>query len=107
MGDLGKILRRQTNIGFNDPDKEISLVYIDDVVTNFKSLLYARPSTDIYYIVEPIYKIKVGDLVDVIKSFNIHPDLLLKLHKTYNLKPNNHKKTSELTNRLSHNFRKK
>jgi len=68
----------------NDPSKEINLVYIDDVIKEFKNVLYTRPKTKTYYTVQPIYKISVGDLAHVIQSFKIHPDLLLKLFKTYN-----------------------
>jgi len=68
----------------NDPAKEINLVYIDDVTREFKKILYQPPPEKDFHIVEPIYTITVGKLAEVIKSFNIDQNLIIKLLKTYN-----------------------
>lgn len=68
----------------NDPDKEVSLVYIDDVIEEFHEVFegYRQPNWE-FYEVEPIYKIKVIDLANLIKSFKVDEKLRTKLYKTY------------------------
>ena len=69
----------------NDPNREVSLVYIDDVVSEFKSVLNGEFRSQTKFLeVTPIYGITVGKLAEVIKSFNINQELLQKLIQTYN-----------------------
>lgn len=68
----------------NDPEKEVSLVYIDDVIEEFHKVFngYVQPNRE-FYEVEPIYKIKVGDLANLIRSYKVDEDLRDKIYKTY------------------------
>jgi len=81
----------------NDPSAEVSLVYIGDVVAEFRAVMEGaidRPVKE-YLSVNPIYKATVGELADVIgkftdfnaycRDFTIDPELTAKLYKTYNL----------------------
>jgi UDP-2-acetamido-2,6-beta-L-arabino-hexul-4-ose reductase len=58
-------------ITISDAAKEIQLVYIDDVVESFLSLLQKNQNLpqQKYLSVEPIYKIKLGELADRIYLF--------------------------------------
>jgi UDP-2-acetamido-2,6-beta-L-arabino-hexul-4-ose reductase len=82
------------DIKVSNPDYVLTMSYIDDVVTAFKSHLLENANCDsCYYSVTPIYKITVGELARKIYEFKnikeklIIPDLsdrLTKLlHATY------------------------
>lgn len=54
-----------------DPDKILSLVYIDDVVEAFSSALIGAVIKDgIFCTVKPIYEKKVGEVADLIYAFS-------------------------------------
>lgn len=55
------------DIQINDPDVELPLCYIDDVMEEFLNALEGNP--DGIYSVHPIYNVKLGKLADIIKSF--------------------------------------
>lgn len=56
----------------NDPNYEIDLIYIDDIVEEFLSIMNKnKPSVEkdgLYYI-EPVKRISIGELAEIIKSF--------------------------------------
>ena len=66
----------------DDPDKIVSLVYIDDVIREFQRVVNNPGLTGVYE-VKPVYNITVGKLAEVIQSFNIDENLFRKLYKTY------------------------
>jgi len=86
-------IARDINISISDPNRELELVYIDDVVGSLMSILknlgqsgVERPS------VTPVYKITLGKLADMIYEFRTSssltmddlPDSLTKcLYSTY------------------------
>lgn len=59
------------DIQINDPDVELPLCYIDDVIEEFLNALEGHPTVckERIYNVHPIYNIKLGELADIIKSF--------------------------------------
>lgn len=83
------------DIQINDPDKELPLCYIDDVVAEFIRAMggHLNHLDDTYYQVEPVYKITLGKLAEILKSFRqsrlnlMIPDmgsaLTKKLYSTY------------------------
>jgi UDP-2-acetamido-2,6-beta-L-arabino-hexul-4-ose reductase len=56
-------------IDIHDPDALISLVYIDDLVEQFISLLNEGSSQPTFVDVTPVYEISVGDLADQLYQF--------------------------------------
>jgi UDP-2-acetamido-2,6-beta-L-arabino-hexul-4-ose reductase len=57
-------------IAISDPNRELDLVYIDDVVRSFSRHLEATPSNGITALeVEPSYQVTLGNLADQIHSF--------------------------------------
>jgi UDP-2-acetamido-2,6-beta-L-arabino-hexul-4-ose reductase len=81
-------------IQVNNPDFELSLVYIDDVVEEFVKIIQGVRRGDKKKLsVQPEYKIKLGDLADQIKIFRDGRDSLIservggglirKLYSTY------------------------
>lgn len=56
-------------ISINDPDFEINLVYIDDVIKSFVKLIEIQPKSLEYYSVNPEYSTTLGDLANQIKEF--------------------------------------
>jgi UDP-2-acetamido-2,6-beta-L-arabino-hexul-4-ose reductase len=83
-------------IKINDPDAQISLVYIDDVVNEFISIIKAYKddfSLKANYEVTPVYQITVGDLVKQLALFKesklnhiierVGTDLTRALYSTY------------------------
>jgi len=91
------------DIVINNPDTEVSFVYIDDVVASFISVLSitSRRLSEGPNGVGPIYKVKLGDLVKRLYFFkesrqllslpNLSDDFEKKLYATYlsYLEPNN------------------
>jgi len=80
-------------IQVNNPDFELSLVYIDDVVEEFVRIIQGARGDKKKLSVQPEYKIKLGDLADQIKIFRDGRDSLIservgdglirKLYSTY------------------------
>jgi len=64
-------IARDLPITISDPNKEIGLVYIDDVVQSFTAILsgHAPIRASRYCIVEPTSKIKLGPLADILRGF--------------------------------------
>ena len=58
----------------NDENVELELIYIDDIINEFMRILKgenpAHKENDYYYI-DPVYKMKLGELADRIKEFKI------------------------------------
>jgi len=77
----------------NDPSFELSLVYIDDVIEEFVGVIKGERGGIKVPLVQPEYKIKLGDLADQINSFRESRDSLItekvgsglirKLHSSY------------------------
>jgi UDP-2-acetamido-2,6-beta-L-arabino-hexul-4-ose reductase len=59
-------------IGITDPARELELVHIDDVVTAFIGILggQVRAGTDGFYHVEPVFKITLSRLAQMIQRFH-------------------------------------
>ena len=80
-------------IQVNNPDFELSLVYIDDVVEEFVKVVQGERDGTKVSIVQPEYKIKLSDLSTKIQNFKESRDSLIteevgsgfirKLHSTY------------------------
>jgi len=80
-------------IQINDPSSELSLVYVDDVVDEFISIIQGKDSNNKELSVQPEYKITLGELADYIKSFykgrdtlvceRVGGGLIRKLYSTY------------------------
>jgi len=81
-------------IQVNDPTVTMNLVYIDDVINDFISVMDGKPHTSgIYCQVQPLHSITLGKVADLIRSFketraNINiPDMsdpfTKKLYSTY------------------------
>jgi UDP-2-acetamido-2,6-beta-L-arabino-hexul-4-ose reductase len=80
-------------IQVNNPDFELSLVYIDDVVEEFVKIIQGAKDDKKELSVQPQYKIKLGDLAEQIKIFRESRDSLIiervgsglvsKLYSTY------------------------
>ena len=64
------------DIKIDDPESEINLVYIDDVIKSFIEKLIKSSSAELYYYIDQVYKIKLGDLANKIKNFNQHRNTL-------------------------------
>lgn len=57
-------------ITVNDPNVVMNLIYIDDLVNEMIEALYGNENrVNEYCYVEPIYKIKLGEIVDLLYSF--------------------------------------
>ena len=87
-------ISRNLDIQINNPDAELVLCYIDDVLDEFIRALEGNPTKkDEYYSVPVSHKIKLGDLAEIIKSFkesrkdlsvsNMEDTLTKKLYSTY------------------------
>lgn len=64
-------IARNLPIQIHDPEKELTLVYIDDVVKEFISILEQQNNTEIgYREIKPVYKITLNKLAEKIYSFN-------------------------------------
>lgn len=62
-------LARDLPIRINDPSAVIRLVYVDDVIAAFLTLLQHGASGDLYPEVQPEYQTTVGDLAEQIREF--------------------------------------
>lgn len=56
-------------IQINDPAAEITLVYVDDVISDFLRVMDDRPPSSGYQEVLPQYRISVGDLSQQLRAF--------------------------------------
>lgn len=85
---------RDLNIKVNDPEAELALCYIDDVLQEFIDALEDSPTkVSNYYTVQVTYSILLGELAKRIESFkesrvklsvpNMENDLTKKLYSTY------------------------
>jgi len=81
-------------IQINDPETLLNLVYIDDVISSFINLLKNDGNVNEYFQkISPVYKVKLGDLSELIYSFKSSrenlfvPDMgnefIKKLYSTY------------------------
>lgn len=82
------------DIQINNPDSELNLCYIDDVLEEFIRALEGMPTVQGDFCVVPVtHNIKLGELADLIKSFkesrtnlgipNMEDALTKKLYSTY------------------------
>jgi UDP-2-acetamido-2,6-beta-L-arabino-hexul-4-ose reductase len=63
-------ISRDLPISVSDPNRELELVYVDDVVRCWLEHLDATGSkSDLYRSIEPTYRITLGELVEKIRSF--------------------------------------
>ena len=87
-------ITRNLDIQINNPEAELTLSYIDDVIDEFIRALQGKPTMQGEFCVVPItHKITLGDLADLIKSFkesrnnlsipNMDDELTKKLYSTY------------------------
>ncbi|WP_404330368.1 capsular polysaccharide biosynthesis protein CapF [Mesobacillus maritimus] len=87
-------IARGLGIQINNPDAELNLCYIDDVLEEFLKALEGNPTMQDDFCVVPVtHSIKLGDLADLIKSFkesrinlnipNMEDELTKKLYSTY------------------------
>jgi UDP-2-acetamido-2,6-beta-L-arabino-hexul-4-ose reductase len=56
-------------VQINDPNAQIQLVYIDDVINDFLFVMGKQPFEDSYREVKPVYRITVGDLAQCLDTF--------------------------------------
>lgn len=87
-------IARDLDIQINDPNIELTLCYIDDVIEEFMRALEGKPTMQDEFCAIPItHIIKLGGLADLIKSFkesrtnlhipNMKDELTRKLYSTY------------------------
>lgn len=87
-------IARGLGIQINNPDVELTLCYIDDVLDEFIRALQSNETKNDEYCYVPVtHQIKLGDLADRIKSFkesrrdlsipNMEDELTKKLYSTY------------------------
>lgn len=87
-------ISRDIEIQINDANKELTLAYIDDVVSNIYDIIMNRPDLDDKYCnVDKIYQKKLGDIANLIYQFknsrkelsviNTGDDFEKKLYSTY------------------------
>ncbi len=62
-------ITRDLPIAISDPGKEIELVYVDDVVLAFISEIGEQKSGGAYRQVEPVFRVRLGELADTIRAF--------------------------------------
>ena len=70
-------IARDLPISINDPNANLSLVYIDDVINTFIDLLAQPKSVGGYQEIEPVYPTTVGAVVESIRSFKDSRDTLI------------------------------
>lgn len=80
------------DIHINNPDSQLKLMYIDDIINYFISILEDRINS-IYFEIEPVYETTVGEIAKILKTFHTMrsesniPDmedmLIKKLYSTY------------------------
>lgn len=70
-------IARDLPVQINDPDAVIKLVYVDDVIASFITLLGGEPQAGPFVEVEPVYQITVGELVRQLNRFKATRDNLI------------------------------
>jgi UDP-2-acetamido-2,6-beta-L-arabino-hexul-4-ose reductase len=81
-------------ISISDPERELELIYIDDVVNQFISEIHSIDSSGVIYReVSPVYEVQLGKLADLVQSFRemrsnlvipaLDNDFTRKLYGTY------------------------
>jgi len=70
-------IARDLPVQINDPDAVINLVYVDDVIASFLSLLGGEPQNGPFVEVEPVYQITVGELASQLNRFKATRDNLI------------------------------
>lgn len=86
-------IARKLPIKINDPNFKITLVYIDDVITEIVKSIYSECKNLTWRKVKPEYSISLGDLAKQIQAFQnsrsnlitepVGRDLIRALHSTY------------------------
>ena len=88
-------IARGLEIQINNPDTELNLCYIDDILEEFMRALEGNPTIqdDNFCVVPVTHNIKLGELADLIKSFkesrsnlgipDMEDELTKKLYSTY------------------------
>lgn len=87
-------IARNLDIQVNDPNVDLTLCYIDDVLEEFLAALEGNPTVKGDFCYVPVtHNIKLGELVELIKSFrdsrtnlsipNMEDNLTKKLYSTY------------------------
>ena len=70
-------IARCLDIQIIDPGRVLKLIYVDDIVKEFISLINRNLSEGYHYLdVEPVFTIKITDLVNLIREFNATRDSL-------------------------------
>ena len=63
-------IARDLDIQINNPDAELNLCYIDDVLEEFVKALEGNPTKQDNYCIVPVtHTIKLGELAELINSF--------------------------------------
>lgn len=70
-------IARDLPVQINDPDAVINLVYVDDVIASFHSVLEGEAQYSPFVDVEPVYHITVGELVSQLNRFKATRDNLI------------------------------
>jgi len=70
-------IARDLPVQINDPDAVISLVYVDDVIASFLSLIETSDQNGPFVEVEPTYQITVGELAEQLNRFKATRDNLV------------------------------
>src|SRR5699024_2526049 len=87
-------IARNEEITINNPEVELNLVYIDDLIEEFLRALEGTPTKEGKYFTVPVlYKRKLGVIAELLKEFknsrdnrvisNLNDDFILKLYSTY------------------------
>ena len=87
-------IARDLDIQINDPEVELNLCYIDDVLDEFMKALENNPTKEGEFCVVPVtHKVKLGKLAELIQSFkksrkdlsipNMEDSFIKKLYSTY------------------------
>jgi len=70
VATFGHNIARDLEIKVNDPNAEMKLVYIDDVVDEFMRMLSGTPTRQGAFCVVPVvHEVKLGQIVDLLHSF--------------------------------------
>jgi UDP-2-acetamido-2,6-beta-L-arabino-hexul-4-ose reductase len=82
-------------ITVSDREKKIQLIHVDDIIKEFKRILFWKDHKMQYdlFSISPSYSVSLGEIADLIKSFkeisvsvmipNMENDFIRKLHSTY------------------------
>lgn len=62
-------IARDLAITINDPDAQINLVYVDDVIAQFIAVMRGAVTGSPFVSVEPQYRITVGELAEQLRAF--------------------------------------